>query len=288
MTGFIETPRFPDWISFWAEGGRGFQTIVAETYGGNEYRNAQWATARGEWNVSDAFTTANPQNAYAYQQVRNLFNCVMGQLYGFRFKDWKDYQDDGAGVLGTTGLGTGVPTYQMYKNYAISPLSYQQIIQKPTGTINAYRNGVLAGTATTDLTTGIVTFVADASRSISSITVGASTVIHGTGALTGAAIGKYVYVNGVTSTVGALLNGKSWLISNVAGSDVTISAATTGLSGGSGTMYMYPQATEALTWTGEFDVPVRFAEDMPRMQPDQGTGALYDWQSLKVIEIRNF
>jgi hypothetical protein len=48
---FIETPRFPDEVSAWAVGGRAFQTIATENYGGYEYRNAAWAQARGMWDV---------------------------------------------------------------------------------------------------------------------------------------------------------------------------------------------------------------------------------------------
>ena len=40
------------------------------------------------------------------------------------------------------------------------------------------------------------------------------------------------------------------------------------------------------SWTGTFDIPVRFAEDIPRLGLD-GSGALWSWQSLKLIETRD-
>jgi uncharacterized protein (TIGR02217 family) len=40
-------------------------------------------------------------------------------------------------------------------------------------------------------------------------------------------------------------------------------------------------------WTGTYDVPVRFAEDVPRIGLDEGSGALLNWQSLKLIELKN-
>lgn len=41
------------------------------------------------------------------------------------------------------------------------------------------------------------------------------------------------------------------------------------------------------SWTGQFDIPVRFAEDAPKIGLDEGSGALYNWQSLRLIEVRN-
>jgi uncharacterized protein (TIGR02217 family) len=38
-------------------------------------------------------------------------------------------------------------------------------------------------------------------------------------------------------------------------------------------------------WTGTFDIPARFAEDGPKIGLD-GTGAVFDWQALKIVELR--
>ena len=58
--------------------------------------------------------------------------------------------------------------------------------------------------------------------------------------------------------------------------------ATTGIV----TFVSQPSVGAPLTWTGEFDVPVRFGADTPTMGPD-GSGAMYDWAQLSLIEIRN-
>src|SRR5262249_4394891 len=85
MTGFIESPRFPDFVSVWAQGGRGFKTTVVETYGGDEYRNAAWTFARGEWQIQNAWLSARPNNStYNWQATRNMFMAARGQLYAFR------------------------------------------------------------------------------------------------------------------------------------------------------------------------------------------------------------
>jgi len=217
VTGFIETPRFPDEIAFWNSGGRGFLTTVVETWGGQEFRNSPWTTARGVYtwttNSAEALRSAHDTSPYAMAAMRNLYRVTRARLYAFRFKDFSDYQDDGGGVLGTTGLAVAATTaYQMYKNYAISPLSYQQIVQKPVGsTIKVYNNGVLQ-TLTTDYTldatTGIVTFTSQ------------------------------------------------------------------------------PTIGHALTWTGQFDVPVRFDMDMPDLGRES-SGAYFNWNSLRLVEVRN-
>jgi uncharacterized protein (TIGR02217 family) len=197
MTGFIETPRFPDEIAAWAVGGRGFQTIVTDTYGGIEYRNAAWSQSRGVYDVAEALRETNPNATYAFKALRNMFRVVMGQEYAFRFKDYQDFKDEGGGIF----VQLTSTTFQMYKHYAISPLSYNQIVQKPVSATVAVTGGV---SPVVDYTTGIV----------------------------------------------------------------TVSSGT------------------PTSWTGEFDVPVRFAEDMPQVGLDQ-TGAFYNWQSLKLIEVRN-
>jgi uncharacterized protein (TIGR02217 family) len=213
---FLESPRFPDEISAWLSGGRGFKTIIAETYGGDEYRNAAWQYARGEWDVGEAERMADENTgtaSLAFKGLRNLFMASNGQLGGFRLKVWDDYKDDGGGVLGTTGLAVAATlAYQMFKNYPSGAGSYQHKILKPVAsTIQVFDNGVLR-TLTTDYTldatTGIITFVAQ------------------------------------------------------------------------------PTVGHALTWTGQFDTPVRFGGDLPKNGRDS-TGSVWTWQGVKLVELKN-
>ncbi len=154
MSGFIESPRFPDEIAAWATGGRAFKTDIVETYGGDEFRNAAWSQARGEWTVQNAFRSANQANTTHNQYVlMEFFKSCMGQLYAFRFWDRWDYTDSQNNGSGVFHMLTPT-TFQMYKRYAISPNTYDQIVQKPVvGTV------VVTGGSgpTVDYTTGIVT-----------------------------------------------------------------------------------------------------------------------------------
>lgn len=210
---FLETPRFPDGIAAWLIGGRGFMTTIVETFGGNEYRNSAWDQARGEWNIDEAMRVIQDTSPHAMKLLSNMFFVARGAFHGFRLKAPLDNTDDGGGVLGVTGLGVAATTvYQMYKNYFISPLAYQQLVGKPVGlTIKVYVDSVLKTLGTDyaiDQTTGLITFASQ-------------------------------------PTIGA-----------------------------------------TLTWTGSYDIPVRFGGDMPAIGRDP-TGALLSWQGLKLIEIRN-
>lgn len=57
------------------------------------------------------------------------------------------------------------------------------------------------------------------------------------------------------------MNGASHAITAKGGSTLTISTTTTGTTGSDGTAFKYPQASEALQWSGSFYVPVHFADD---------------------------
>lgn len=203
---FLETPRLPDDIAFWAKGGVGFKTDIAVVNSGLEQRNQVWQYAKGKWDIAEALRLPDgTTSTYRIGILRDFYRAVKGQLYGFRFKDFIDYQDD---TYGTLVLVSG-NSYQMIKTYSSGALSDIRLIQKPVAsTIKIYKNTILQ-TLTTDYTinstTGIVTFVADPTGS-------------------------------------------------------------------------------ALTWTGEFDVPVRFATD--QMDFGMGDGGMYSWGSIPIIEIR--
>jgi uncharacterized protein (TIGR02217 family) len=151
MSGFHEV-QFPPDISYGASGGPGYSTTVVTTVSGHERRNANWAAARGKWNVAHGLKKR--------EQVAALiafFRARKGRAYGFRFKDWTDYQAF-AQVL---GVGDGAnKTFQLVKHYASGGEFDTRLIAKPvTGTVKIYRDGVEAVTGwTVNTATGLVTF----------------------------------------------------------------------------------------------------------------------------------
>lgn len=299
---FLETPRFPDDLAFWAQGGVNYNTVVVESTSGRETRNSLWQYGRGQWDLQNVDRANVFPQQYAVQTLRTFFRACKGQAYGFRFRDFTDYFDDGVGVLGLplasfsaaaapTGVGSGVPVYQMFKAYVLSPLADYRVIQKPYPTgCNILRNGVACasgsapGNYALDTTTGIVTFVADAQETIASIAAGANTTINMTAALTGAVPGKLVYFTGVIGDAASVLNGQACPIVTVSGSTIVVSANTTGETLTGGTAALYPQGSDVLAWTGMFDTPCRFATDA--FAPNYDSEGLWTFQSLAVVEIR--
>jgi uncharacterized protein (TIGR02217 family) len=151
MSGFHEV-QFPPDISYGASGGPGYSTTVVTTVSGHERRNANWAAARGKWNVAHGLKKR--------EQVAALiafFRARKGRAYGFRFKDWTDYQ----AFAQPLGVGNGSNrTFQLIKRYASGGEIETRIIAKPvSGTVKIYRDGVQAVTGwTVNSATGLVTF----------------------------------------------------------------------------------------------------------------------------------
>lgn len=151
MSGFHEVPFPPD-IAYGAAGGPGYSTSVVTTVSGHEKRNANWAAARGRWNVAHGL-----KNREQVASLIAFFRARKGRAYGFRFKDWADYQAVGEAI----GTGDGATTtFQLVKRYLSGGVSETRTITKPvTDTVVVYLDGVAqtsgwsVGTAT-----GIVTF----------------------------------------------------------------------------------------------------------------------------------
>ncbi|TDV04692.1 DUF2460 domain-containing protein [Paraburkholderia caballeronis] len=305
-TPFLETPRFPDDLAVWARGGVSFNTVITGSTSGREQRNVLWQFGRGQWDLQNTFRTADGvADPYSVQQLRNFFRVAKGQAYGFRFRDWTDYQDEGGGILGApvqsyaqatapTGHGSGVPQYQMFKEYVAYPLSDYRVINKPLQA-NVYRNGVLVpnepatpGTSACqiDTTTGLITFTADAAATVTAWTPGATTSFTVAAVPAGWAVGTVIYVDGVTGDTGGALTGLPHAITGISGNSITVGVNTAGETLTGGTSAKYPQASDVLTWIGTFDTPVRFGTDQFAPQLDIGTGALYGFQTLQVVEIR--
>ena len=289
---FIET-RFPDDISLGATGGPGFDTEVITVNSGSEQRNSIWQDARGMWDVSHG-VRSDTQLA----TLIAFFRVVKGRAKGFRFKDWQDYRvTTSNGVMGSAGVGDGTPAYQLQKTYTLAGnTEYREITKPVSGSTAVYRGGVLktagagAGNYALDTTTGIVTWVADASSNASSITVGATTQVV-LAANPGTLIaGQKLYLSGFAGAHAADVNSLAHTINSVTGSGpytFTLATNTAGrtITLGTGAGKKYPQASEALTWSGDFDVPCRF--DTDQMRTSILTSWLHSWGNIPVVETRD-
>ena len=103
-----------------------------------------------------------------------------------------------------------------------------------------------------------------------------------------------LYLSGFTGADAALVNGLSHLINTVTGSGpytFTLATNTAGetITLGSGVGAKYVQASESLTWAGNFDVPVRFDTDQLSrnvMQMLPSGDFVVQMQDIPLVEIR--
>ena len=144
---FIESPRFPDYISYGSEGGPSYSTQVDSIQSGYEARNQNWSVARYEYNVGVGVRGMDDLEA-----LTSFFHEARGKFNTFRFKDWGDFTATSQNAVGRVLLVDGV--LRLAKVYG-STSPYNRLITKPvSGTI------VVAGSSsgfTLDYTTGVIT-----------------------------------------------------------------------------------------------------------------------------------
>ena len=284
---FFESPRFPEGISYGALGGPSWMTTVVVGAAGNEQRNARWAYPRHEWDVSQGI-----RNDVDAATLRAFFMAARGRLHGWRFKDWADFKaaaTEGVVVNTTALIG------QLVKRYASGSQTLDRRIRKPVvGSVTVFNNGSSTGVAsfyTLDTTTGQLAWSSMLTGTITNITVGATTQITiGAGTLSGAVVGDKVYFSGITGADAGLLNLQAFAITAVAGNVYTFAVNTTGKTisiSGSATIYYGSRVADLITWSGQFDVPMRFDVDKmdARIQAKNATGFVYDWSAIKIMEI---
>lgn len=289
LTDGIVELRFPELISYHAVGGPSFNTQVVISGAGKEQRTRNWLKERLKWEVAHA--ARRPED---YIPLGAFFRLAGGKENTFRFKDWTDFTASFTqGVVGL-GFGTGLPTGQLGKIYPVGATSTIRPIFKPTqdGSLAIKRNGTLmlegssADRWEVDLSQGIITFTASITKNISAISKAASGVVTAAGhTFTN---GMLIYLSGVVGMTE--ING---LLATVAGATTDTFATgidttdfTTYTSGG--TAKKFPQPSDVLTASFEFDVNVRFdTDEMTGEILDKSGGEfLMGWNSIPIIEVR--
>jgi uncharacterized protein (TIGR02217 family) len=307
---FIETPVFPDRIARNVRRTRITRTEIVEFGNGFEQRNKDATQKRRRWDLGFAVRTESD-----YAEINHWSEALDGPFTGFRMRDPADYQTTASagaalpqGVLcplagvsgswepvGTPGVGYGAKYYQLQAKYARGNAAHYRSIRKPrsnptiTRGVSSVTYGVAAGNVAADLTNGVVTFVADSSVAIASHTPGASHVFT-TATDLSLIVGERIFISGVTGTGADTLNDMSHEITVKSGSGPytwTIGTTTAGLTTASGTVYKYPQASEALVWSGEFDNAVRFLDDeiADEIMQRNGDNLLLRMPQIVVIEL---
>lgn len=86
MSDFHEI-LFPVDISYGSNGGPKWKTAVFTADSGFEARVIDWTNTRAEYDVSMGIQTQAQMDA-----LTHFFYCRRGRAFGFRYKDWNDYQ----------------------------------------------------------------------------------------------------------------------------------------------------------------------------------------------------
>ena len=155
--------RFPPSLSFGSLGGPQRRTDVVTLANGYEERNTPWAHSRRVYDAGLGMRSIDD-----VQALTGFFEARMGQMYGFRWKDWADFKSCASSV-GVTfedqslGFGDGVRTdYQLVKTYSSGGHSYVRPITKPVaGTVRVgiEQDALQEGSDyEVDLSTGIIRF----------------------------------------------------------------------------------------------------------------------------------
>lgn len=148
---FLEI-RFPESISFNSSTILEFNTTIIQSKNGFEQRNINWNTNKMKFNIINGIKTKKELG-----ELINFFKNVKWCAYGFRFKDWSDYE----GKKEYIGLGDGTTKkFQLIKTYKINDniLCYRKITKPVISTIKIFIDNVETNNFDIDLTTGIITF----------------------------------------------------------------------------------------------------------------------------------
>lgn len=249
-----------------------------------------------------------PMEIELWAEIEGLYEVTDAGAFGMLIKDPKDsvvtaaqgaLQGYMTGVeFGTPGFGNGTPLYgfRQLKKAASSTRTKARIVTRLNGTPALTRGGtpvvIGVGAGNVALSAGPVyaTFVADATRTVTAVTVGTTTDVTLSSAIAGFVVGGRLWLQDLTGADADLLNDKSHEITNIAGAVYTLATNTAGKTiTAAGQGHKYPQPDEALAWAGAFYVPVQFADDnmdWDLVKPGDMDDRLVAGPSIQLREIR--
>jgi uncharacterized protein (TIGR02217 family) len=139
---------FPDAIARGATGGPEYSTDVVMVASGFEQRNVNWSAARARYDISTGIRTREQM-----AEVVAFFRARKGRAYGFRFRDWSDFE-----AVDQTCQEVTSTVFQLVKRYPSGPVQEVRTITRPvSGTVVVKVNGVVVA-PTIDHATGRLTF----------------------------------------------------------------------------------------------------------------------------------
>lgn len=283
---FIETPRFPEQISYGSQGGPSYSTDIVTVKSGFEARNANWTESRHAYQVS-----FDVRNERYLSKLVSYFHAMQGRANTFRFKDKADYKSvDVDQTISATDqtIGTGdgsAVAFQLIKSYTQGSLTTVRDITKPvSGTLLLSIDDVSQAVQfSIDTTTGIITFDANQTGSCTGATT--ADPVQLTFTSHGLTTGDSVYLTGFTGDY-TPLNNNRYFVTVIDANNFTVdvdSSAYAAYSSNGGAFNTIPQTGEVIKAGYEFDVPCRFDTDtLTRTFIDYETGEI----SAPIVEVK--
>lgn len=262
---------------------------IVQTSGGQEFRRLIHPFPTRKFDISYLL-----DNDKSYSELQAIYHRAHGRFAGFRIRCIDEYSSNGRVATPTafdqpmTLVSAGV--YQLVKRYGTDKsagatgYAYRNIKKPVAGTVRVAIGSTEIRSADWSVvtTSGRVTFVADKTYTITSITQAAAAVIT---------IGAHTLVIGQSVQVSAVIgmsqiNAMRGLITAVTGTTITVAINTTLFSAyaSSGVVHTRPQTGEAVTAGFEFDFPVRFNTSMPIGQDFPGHRSV---DGVELVEILN-
>jgi len=280
MADFLEE-RLSDLIRYGSSWQDEFAVNIIKTGGGQEYRSLVHPLPMRAFDISYMLDSSR-----LWSELVGTYMRAHGMYAGFRarcFDEWSSNSatDDATAFDQAMSLvSTGV--YQLRKYYGTDKASgasgyaYRNIKKPVSGTVlvGIGATAIRSADWAVDTTTGLITFAADQSKSITSIGQSVSAVLT---------IGTHSFVTGQSVQISGVngmtqINGLRALITGYDATHITVainsSAFSTYTSGG--VVHTRPQSGEQVTAGYEFDFPVRFntvlpvGQDYPGWRPVDG------------------
>ena len=234
-------------------------------------------------------------SAKTYTDLLGVYHRAHGMYAGFRARCYDEWSSNGAKGTPTAFdqplLLVSAGVYQLVKQYGTdkaagtSGYPYRQIKKPVAGTVLVGIGATAIRSADWSVvtTTGVVTFAADQTKSITGITQAAQAVIT-VGSSHGLVSGQSVQISGVAGMT--QINSQRALITTAGATTITVAinsgAYSTYTSGG--VVHTRPQVGETVTAGFEFDFPVRFASSLPIGQDYPGYRPV---DAVSLIELLN-
>ena len=285
MSQFLEE-RLAENIDYGSGFGSSYAAETVVTAGGNEYRALKHPYIKASMTIE-----FERQTNFIISKIVDLNNRAGGTYRGFRVMhpadySTKNYRDpptafDQPMVL----VNPTVPgVYQLMRWYGDSSDAscIRRRIRKPVaGTVKVGVHGAAFPMAqwSVDNTTGIVTMAANKTGTITNIAKGSTTTITVANSMS---VGESVLITGVDGMT--QINGMRAPITAASGTSVTVAINSTGFSDyvSGGVLNTAPQTGEPVTAGCEFDIPMRFTDDLSSRFSNWDT---IDVGSIDVVEI---